>query len=66
VENSESEFPTLPSALGNPAKNAGFPHFHSHDGGGGRTPNSTTMGNISKLQNDQPKVTFLDCLTHAS
>jgi transposase len=26
--------PSLPSALGNPAKNAGFPHSHSADGGG--------------------------------
>jgi hypothetical protein len=38
VENSKSknEFPTLSSALGNPAKNksAGFPHSHSDDGGG--------------------------------
>jgi hypothetical protein len=33
VENSKSEFPTLSSALGNPAKSAGFPHFHSDDGG---------------------------------
>jgi hypothetical protein len=33
VENSKSEFPTLSTALGNPAKGAGFPHFHS-DGGG--------------------------------
>jgi len=30
VENSKSEFPTLSTGLGNPAKNknAGFPHFH--------------------------------------
>ncbi len=34
MENSNGEFSTLPSALGNPAKNAGFPHFHSDDGGG--------------------------------
>jgi hypothetical protein len=38
VENSKSEFPPLSSALGNPAKNAEFPHFHSHDGGGTSTP----------------------------
>ena len=33
---SQNEFPTLSSALGNPAKNksAGFPHSHSDDGGG--------------------------------
>jgi hypothetical protein len=30
VKNSKSqnEFPTLPSALGNPAQIAAFPHFH--------------------------------------
>jgi hypothetical protein len=28
VENSKSEFPTLSPGLGNPAKYAGFPHFH--------------------------------------
>jgi hypothetical protein len=30
VENSKnkSEFPTLSTGLGNPAKTAGFPHFH--------------------------------------
>jgi hypothetical protein len=33
VENSKSEFPTLPTGLGNPAKCAGFPHFHSAGGG---------------------------------
>jgi hypothetical protein len=34
VENSKSEFPTLSTGLGNPAKNknAGFPHFHSAGG----------------------------------
>jgi len=26
LENSKNEFPTLPTALGNPAQNAGFPH----------------------------------------
>jgi len=35
VENSQDEFSTLPSALANPAPNAGFPHSHSDDGGGG-------------------------------
>jgi hypothetical protein len=32
----KTSFPTLPSALGNPAKsqNAGFPHSHRDDGGG--------------------------------
>jgi hypothetical protein len=29
----KSGFPTVPTAHGNPAKNAGFPHFH-RDGGG--------------------------------
>ncbi len=33
VENSNSEFPPLPTALGNPADRAGFPHSHSADGG---------------------------------
>jgi hypothetical protein len=35
VENSKSEFPTLSTGFGNPAKNknAGFPHFHRADGG---------------------------------
>jgi len=33
VENSKGEFPTLSTALGNPAKSAGFPHFHSAYGG---------------------------------
>ena len=57
MENSKSqdEFPTLSSALGNPAKN--------------QTPDShiptapTATGNISKLQDDSAKVTFLNCLT---
>jgi hypothetical protein len=66
VENSKSEFPTLSSALGNPAKSAGFPHFHSDDGGYA-APQPTrmmiAMGNIFKLQDDQPKVTFSNCLT---
>jgi hypothetical protein len=33
VENSKSEFPTLSTGLGNPAKAAGFPHFHRAGGG---------------------------------
>jgi hypothetical protein len=33
VENSPNEFPTLSTGLGNPAQNAGFPHFHSAGGG---------------------------------
>jgi len=57
VENSKSnnEFPTLPSALGNPAKN--------------QTPDShiptapAATGNIFKLQDEWVKVTFLNCLT---
>jgi hypothetical protein len=36
----KSEFPTLSTALGNPAKGAGFPHFHS-DGGGCLTHEKT-------------------------
>jgi hypothetical protein len=28
----KAEFPTLSTALGNPAKDAGFPHFHSARG----------------------------------
>jgi hypothetical protein len=31
VENSPNEFSTLSTGLGNPAQNAGFPHFHSAD-----------------------------------
>jgi hypothetical protein len=35
VENSQNEFSTLSTGLGNPAKNqsAGFPHFHRAGGG---------------------------------
>jgi hypothetical protein len=35
VEKSKADFPTLSTALGNPAKtkSAGFPHSHSDDGG---------------------------------
>jgi hypothetical protein len=33
VENSPNEFPTLSTGLGNPAQNAGFPHFHRAGGG---------------------------------
>jgi len=35
VENSKTEFPTLSTGLGNPAKNknTGFPHFHRAGGG---------------------------------
>jgi hypothetical protein len=33
VENSKNEFPTLPTGLGNPANDAGFPHFHRAGGG---------------------------------
>src|SRR5271169_2597255 len=29
----QERFPTLPTALGNPAKAAGFPHSHSYGGG---------------------------------
>src|SRR5208282_1701386 len=29
----QERFPTLPTALGNPAKPAGFPHSHSYGGG---------------------------------
>jgi hypothetical protein len=30
---SKSDFSTVSTALGNPAKGAGFPHSHSDDGG---------------------------------
>ena len=33
VENSRSKFPTLSTAIGNPANGAGFPHSHSADDG---------------------------------
>jgi len=33
LENSKDEFPTLSTGLGNPAHNAGFPHFHRAGGG---------------------------------
>jgi hypothetical protein len=33
AENSKDEFPTLSTGLGNPAPNAGFPHFHRAGGG---------------------------------
>ena len=38
VEKSNPDFSTVPTALGNPAKDAGFPHFPSHDGGGPGLP----------------------------
>src|SRR6516164_9816149 len=34
VEKSNPDFSPVSTALGNPATDAGFPHFHSHDGGG--------------------------------
>ena len=34
VEKSNPDFSTVSTALGNPATDAGFPHFPSHDGGG--------------------------------
>jgi hypothetical protein len=34
VEKSYPDFSTAPTALGNPATNAGFPHSHSHDDDG--------------------------------
>jgi len=33
VEKSNPDFSTVSTALGNPATDAGFPHFPSHDGG---------------------------------
>jgi hypothetical protein len=33
VEKSNPDFSTVPTALGNPAKDAGFPHSPSQDGG---------------------------------
>ena len=38
LEKSNSDFSKAPTALGNPAKDAGFPHFPSHDGGGHGLP----------------------------
>jgi hypothetical protein len=33
VENSQNEFPTFSTGLGNPANDTGFPHFHRAGGG---------------------------------
>jgi hypothetical protein len=63
----KSKFSTLSTALGNPAKSAGFPHFHSDDGWFSHNKNEQQKemfkSNILKLQDDKPKVTFLNCLT---
>jgi hypothetical protein len=64
-----ASFPTLSSALGNPAKGAGFPHFHSDDGGcltQKKDRKVMSKSYIPKLQDDRSKVTFLNCLTGAS
>jgi hypothetical protein len=42
----KSKFSPLSTALGNPAKGAGFPHFHSDDGGSLITKKERTSGNI--------------------
>jgi hypothetical protein len=47
VEKSNPDFSTVPTALGNPAKDAGFPHFPSHDGGGYRLPLKTKPAKIA-------------------
>ena len=41
MEKSNPDFSTVPTALGNPARGAGFPHFLSHDGGGDGLPLKT-------------------------
>jgi hypothetical protein len=70
VENSKDEFPTLSTALGNPAKGAGFPHFHS-DGGGCLTHEKTKEKQWHRVtflscKTIHPKVTFSNCLTGSS
>jgi hypothetical protein len=47
VEKSNPDFSTVPTALGNPATDAGFPHFPSHDGGGYRLPLKTKPAKIA-------------------
>jgi hypothetical protein len=47
VEKSNPDFSTVPTALGNPAKDARFPHFPSHDGGGYRLPLKTKPAKIA-------------------
>ena len=44
---SNPDFSTVPTALGNPATDAGFPHFPSHDGGGYRLPLKTKPAKIA-------------------
>ena len=47
MEKSNPDFSTVPTALGNPAKDAGFPHFPSHNGGGYRLPLKTKPAKIA-------------------
>jgi len=47
VEKSNPDFSTVPTALGNPATDAGFPHFPSHDGGVYRLPLKTKPAKIA-------------------
>jgi hypothetical protein len=47
VKKSNPDFSTVPTALGNPATDAGFPHFPSHDGGGYRLPLKTKPAKIA-------------------
>jgi hypothetical protein len=52
----KSDFPTVPTALGNPAKNAGFPHSHS-DGGGLTLPGAAPCrrGTRPMIRDDSPQ-----------
>ena len=56
----------VPTALGNPATDAGFPHSHSHDDDGlPRTgPNIKTKTNTKINTNNKTKVDYTDNLTH--
>ena len=66
MESSKSEFPTLSSALGNPAKGSRistFPQRRRLSHAQKRQKKTMTMGNISNCKTNQPKVTFSNCLT---
>lgn len=47
MKKSNPDFSTVPTALGNPARDAGFPHFLSHDGGGYGLPLKTKSPKIA-------------------
>lgn len=49
VEKSNPDFSTVSTALGNPATDAGFPHFHSHHGDGYGLPLKTKPSKIKGL-----------------